>query len=220
MEEFFSEFPHDYEFDEHGILRRASRPCCFSCGKPMNKNGYNSYTKKGLGTVKVGRWSHTKCDTYLEEDRTFWENLTEELFVFLADFTQVLRIHHLSYAGISEVFSFIFSWSKEPSRMLFINSMDHVEFSEQHDILIVNYDKQHPKKGKIQTFRLTLLNGSTRESIADKLVDSKSPEIIKAFLARYLDPTQPVFIVTDFFRTYPAIFSEFFVNEFYHQKCQ
>jgi len=217
--EVLSEFPYDYEFDEHGILRRASRPRCPSCGKPMNKNGYNSYTKKGLGTVKAGRWSHTECDVHLEEDRTFWENLTGEFFGLLADLTQVLRRHHLSYEGMSEVLSFIHPRSKETSRALFINRMNQIEFPEQRDILIVHYDEQHPKKGRTQMFRLTLLNGSTKEPIADELVDSKSPETIKAFLVRHLDPTQPVFIVTDFFRTYPAVFEEFFVNGFYHQKC-
>jgi len=217
--EVLSEFPHDYEFDENEVLRRTPRPFCSVCGKPMNKNGYNSYTKKGLGTIKVGRWSHIECDVHLEENRTFWENLTAGFFALLANLTQVMRRHHLSYEGMSEVFSFIYPRSKESSRMLFINHMNHIEFPEQRDVMIVHYDEQHPKQGRAQKFRLTLLNGATKEPIADELVDSKRPEIIKAFLARHLDPTQPVFVVTDFFRTYPAIFEEFFVNGFYHQKC-
>jgi len=219
MMEAFSEFPHDYEFDESGVLRRSPRPHCVCCGKRMNKNGYNSYTKKGLGTIKVGRWSHTECGTHLEEDRTFWENLTREFFRHLADLTQVLRRHHISYEGIKEVFSFIYPRSKETSRTLFINLMDTIEFPEQNDILIVHYDEQHPKEGRTQKFRLTLLNGSTKEPIADELLESKSPKTIKAFLSRHLDPAQPMFIVTDFYRSYPAVFDEFFINGFYHQKC-
>ena len=219
MNEIFSEFPHEYEFDENAILRRSPRPHCVKCGQLMNKNGYNSYTKKGLGTVKVGRWSHTKCNTQLEEDRTFWGNLTGEFFAILADLTQVLRRYHLSYEGMSEVFSYIYPRSKETSRTLFINRMDHVEFPEQRDILIVHYDEQHPKKGRSQKFRLTLMNGSTKEPIADELFDSKSPETIFGFLSQHLDPTRPVFIVTDFYKSYPAVFERFFVNGFYHQKC-
>ena len=237
----FAEFPHDYEFDEHEILRRVPRPSCPCCGNPMNKNGYNSYTKQGLGTLKVGRWSHGGCNAFLEEDRSFWKNLTDEFFSHLKDLTQVLRRHHLSYEGMSEVFSFIYPRSKETSRTLFTKSMSHIPSLElkweeasplselnyethetstgSTDILIVHYDEQHPKEGRSQKFRLTLLNGRTKKPIADELLDSKGPEVIKAFLARYLDPTQPVFIVTDFFRTYPAIFEEFFVNGFYHQKC-
>jgi len=185
----------------------------------MNKNGYNSYTKKGLGTIKVGRWIHSECGIFLEEDRTFWETLTQEFFRYLADLTQVLRRYHLSYEGMKEVFSFIFPRSKETSRKLFTNRMDQVEFSSQSDIMIIHYDEQHPKKGRTQKFRLTLLNGSTKEPIADELSESKSPETIKAFLSRHLDPTQTVFIVTDFYKSYPAVFENFFVNGFYHQKC-
>jgi len=155
----------------------------------------------------------------LEEDRTFWENLAEEFFGRLADLAQVLKRHHISYEGMSEVFSFVYPRSKETSRRLFIDRMDLVEFQDKGDVLVVHYDEQHPKEGRAQKFRLTLLNGSSKEPIADELVDSKSPENIKAFLARHLDPTQPVFIVTDFFPSYPAVFEEFFVNGFYHQKC-
>ena len=219
LTEVFSEFSHDYEFDENLILRRTPRPSCPICKSPMNKNGYNSYTKKGLGTLKVGRWSHSKCNCHLEEDRTFWENLTDEFFGRLADLAQVLKRHHISYEGMSEVFSFIYPRSRETSRTLFIDRMDHVEFPDQGNVFTVHYDEQHPKEGRAQKFRLTLLNGSTKEPIADELVDSKSPENIKAFLARHLDPTQPVFMVTDFFPSYPAVFEEFFVNGFYHQKC-
>jgi hypothetical protein len=219
MMEVFSEFPHDYEFDENGVLRRSSRPCCVKCGKPLNKNGYNSYTKKGLGTIRVGRWSHSECNTYLEEDRTFWETLSQEFFRYLAELTLVLRRHHLSYSGMSEVFSFIFPRGRETTRTLFLDHMNHVEFPEQRDILIVHYDEQHPKKGRAQKFRLTLMNGSTKEPIADELLDSKSPETILDFLGRHLDPTQPVFIVTDFYKSYPAVFETFFVNGFHHQKC-
>jgi len=185
----------------------------------MNKNGYNSYTKKGLGTIKVGRWSHSECGISLEEDRTFWENLTQEFFGYLADLSQVLKRHHLSYEGMKEVFSFIYPRSKETSRKLFINRMDTVEFPEQRDILIVHYDEQHPKLGRAQKFRLTMMNGSTNEPFADELLDSKRPETIFNFLSRHLDPTQPVFIVTDFYKSYPAVFVRFFVNGFYHQKC-
>jgi len=219
MMKTFSEFPYNYEFDENGVLRRSPRPQCICCGKQMNKNGYNSYTKKGLGTIKVGRWSHSECGISLEEDRTFWENLTQEFFGYLADLSQVLKRHHLSYEAMKEVFSFIYPRSKETSRKLFINRMDNVEFPEQRDILIVHYDEQHPKKGRTQEFRLTLLNGSTKEPIADELLESKSPKTIKAFLSRHLNPAQPVFIVTDFYRSYPAVFDEFFTNGFYHQKC-
>jgi len=43
------------------------------------------------------------------------------------------------------------------------------------DVRIVLYDEQHPKKGRTQKFRLTLLDGVTDQPIAEELYDSKGP---------------------------------------------
>ena len=58
MMDVFSEFPHDYEFDENGVLRRSPRPHCVKCGKLMNKNGH-SYDKlmiKSSEDKNAGMW--------------------------------------------------------------------------------------------------------------------------------------------------------------------
>lgn len=222
--EVFSEFPYDYEFDELGILRRTSRPECPVCGNPMNKNGYNSYTKKGLGTIRIGRWSHNNCGVCLEEDRSFWRNLIDKFFLLLKKLTMVLKRHHMSYVAMSEVLSFIYPRSQETCRNLLANYLKNIEFSESEfkkadSILIIHYDEQHPKQGRAQKFRLTLFDHMKAEPIADELYDDKSPETIKEFLGKYLDPKKPVFIVTDFYSSYPNVFDDFFENGYYHQKC-
>ena len=41
------------------------------------------------------------------------------------------------------------------------------------DIRFVHYDEQHPKAGRNQKYRLTLLDSVTRQVIAEELFDSK-----------------------------------------------
>ena len=49
------------------------------------------------------------------------------------------------------------------------------------DIRFVHYDEQHPKAGRNQKYRLTLLNSLTRQVIADELFDSKDAATIEDF---------------------------------------
>ena len=87
------------------------------------------------------------------------------------------------------------------------------------DIRIVLYDEQHPKKGRTQKFRLTLLDGVTGQPIAEELYNSKDPATIMAFLVKYLDPNKRTFVVTDLYPSYPGIFEEFFGENLIHQYC-
>jgi hypothetical protein len=75
------------------------------------------------------------------------------------------------------------------------------------------------KKGRTQKCRLTLLNGATGRPIAEELSNSKDPETIEAFFARYLDPTKRTFIVTYLYPSYPGVFEEFFGDHLVHQCC-
>ena len=45
------------------------------CANNMVQNGYNSYTKKGLDTIKIGKYQCKSCNKLIEEDRSVWENL-------------------------------------------------------------------------------------------------------------------------------------------------
>jgi len=87
------------------------------------------------------------------------------------------------------------------------------------DIPIVHYDEQHPKKGRTQKYRLTLLDGVSTKVIAEELLDKKDPETIKGFLGRHLDPNKRTFIVTDLYPSYPGVFKEFFGDNLIHQLC-
>jgi hypothetical protein len=49
------------------------------------------------------------------------------------------------------------------------------------DIRLVHYDEQHPKAGRNQKYRLTLLDSVTRQVIAKELFDSKDSGTIESF---------------------------------------
>ena len=84
---------------------------------------------------------------------------------------------------------------------------------------MVHYDEQHPKEGRCQKYRLTLLDAKTQRTIADELFEDKSSETIKTFLRKNLDTSEPVFIVTDFDKRYPDILKEVFGDKLVHQYC-
>ena len=219
LQEVFYTFPHEYEFTKGGTIRRINRPICPRCGKSMVKNGFNPYTKKGLGTVKVGKWRCTKCEVSLEEDRTFWENLKDEFFEVLTHMTKILKDHNVSYEGISDLFALIYPRSRETIRVQFSKSIDEAKIPIDTDVFMIHYDEQHPRKGRCQEFRLTLLDAITKKPLADELFDDKSPETIEKFLAKHVDPDKPVFIITDFDPRYPGMFERFFTTVFHHQLC-
>jgi transposase-like protein len=64
-------------------------------------NGFNKYTKKGLGIIKIGKYLCKHCGKMLEEQRTAWEKIKTELFSHLGQIYQLLRLNHVSYQSIS-----------------------------------------------------------------------------------------------------------------------
>jgi len=185
----------------------------------MNHNGYNEHCKKGLGSVKIGRYLCPICKEPLEESRSFWEQLKTDFFSVLENIYQRFRIQNVSYQGASAVMELIFPRGKDTIHNDFTNSVETAYIPSIKDIQIVHYDEQHPKIGRTQKFRLTLLDGVTGRPIADELYDDKSPETIKTFLEAHLDPTKQTFVVTDLYSSYPVVFGKFFGENLIHQLC-
>ncbi|KKG37096.1 transposase, partial [Methanosarcina mazei] len=182
-------------------------------------NGYNPHTKQGLGEIIIGRYKCSNCGSTHEEDHSFWEDLKALLYDSFNDFFKLLRYHNVSYEGISDIMDFIYPRSRSTILRAFYKEMEQetVPFSE--NIHMVHYDEQHPKEGRCQKYRLTLLDAKTQTTIADDLFDDKSPETIKEFLRKNLDASEPVFIVTDFDKRYPDILKEIFGDKLVHQYC-
>jgi hypothetical protein len=185
----------------------------------MVYNGYNTYGKKGLGSVKIGRYECPSCDKPCEEERSFWERLKSEFFEVLDTLYQRLRVLHVSYPGISSLMELIFPRGKDTISNAFNSSVERTEIPPVAKVRIVHYDEQHPKEGRTQKFRLTLLSHLTGQPIADELYGDKNSETIRAFLEKHLDPAKPTFVVTDLSRGYPKIFKEFFGKNLTLQFC-
>ncbi|MBA7551784.1 ISNCY family transposase ISMac19 [subsurface metagenome] len=213
------EYPSDFEYTADGIFRRTVPPSCPECGTRMNRNGYNSYNKIGLGSVKIGRYICPFCEETSEEERSFWEKLKGEFFDVLGVIYQLMRLHHVSYQGISSIMELIYPRGKDTIFNAFNDSVEKTDIPPIEDIQIVLYDEQHQKEGRAQKFRLTLLDGVTGQPIAEELYDTKDPGTIEAFLAKYLDPTKRTFVVTDLYPSYPGVFEEFFGENLIHQFC-
>jgi len=185
----------------------------------MSHNGFNTYRKGHLGEANVGRYLCGTCGKSVEEDRSFWNDLKTEFFSILTEICLRLRLNHASYELIEEVMSFLYPRDKDTIRYMVKSAIDKLEVPPVKDIQFVHYDEQHPKAGRNQKYRLTLLDSISRQVIADELFDSKDADTIEDFLRRNLDTHKPVFIVTDLYRGYSEIFKRVFGNKVVHQLC-
>jgi hypothetical protein len=210
---------NDFEYTENGIFRRIKPPECLECNNRMVHNGFNQYTKKGLGTIKIGKYLCKQCGKMQEEKRSAWEKIKTEFFALLGQIYQMLRLNHVSYQGISNLLGLIFPQSKGTVFKEFNHAMENVEIPPLEKAYIVHYDEQFPKEGRCQKFRLTILDAKTKQKLADELFDDKSPETIKQFLISKFDTSKPIFIVTDFGTSYPKILKEVFGDNLLHQYC-
>jgi hypothetical protein len=108
------------------------------------------------------------------------------LFDSFNGFFQLLRYHNVSYDGISDIMDFIYPRSRSTILRAFYKEMEQetVPFSE--NIRIVHYDEQHPKEGRCQKYRLTLLDTKTQRTIADELFEIKVQKPSRNFYRKIL----------------------------------
>lgn len=219
FEQLFNIFPESnkYEFTSKKVFRLKLRIIC-NCGQRMVHNGYDYARKKGFGKVRIGKQRCQICGAEHREDKTFWKNLLCRWKETITSLLLVLRDSDVSWKAISKIMSYIIPCSKDKARYLFNERIEQFEYP-QDNYLIVNYDEQHPKKGRTQKFRLTLLNYKTRVPIAEGLFDNKDEETIEAFLRKHLDTEKELIIITDCDRRYPAIFKRIWGKKVIHQKC-
>ena len=219
----FKEYSNEYEFTAEGVFRRINSPACPRCGKRMSHNGYNRYHLLDLAVIKLGKYHCKKCNISSQEENIFLTKMKFEISKILTGLYQVLRNHEVSYEGISEVMNYLIPQSRDAICRKFSNSIASVQLPETSSIKIVHYDEQHPKAGRSQKYRLTLLNGISRDVIAEELSDNKSQGAIKSFFSKNLkeviEKSMPIFIVTDLGRGYAELIVEVFDGKAIHQYC-
>lgn len=206
-----------YEFTSKKVFRLKEHINC-KCGREMVHNGYDYARKKRFGKVKIGKQICPICREEYHENKGFWKSLLSRWKEAITSFIMALRDSHVGWEKISGIMNFIIPMSKDKSRYLFNDCIEQFEYS-QEKYLIVGYDEQHPKKGRSQKFRLTLLNYETKQPIADEIFDNKDEETIEAFLRKHLDTEKEIIVITDCDRRYPAIFKRIWGNKVIHQKC-
>jgi transposase-like protein len=215
----FGEFGNEYEYTENDIFRKKTPPQCPKCSRKMVHNGFNGYSKKGMGRIKIGKYLCKPCNENIEEDRSVWEQLKTLFTDLLGELYQTLRLNHVAYNAISRLMRLIFPQSRSTIFREFNRAMENTEIPPLENVLIVHYDEQFPKEGRTQKYRLTLLDAKTKRPVADELFDKKDPETIKQFLLENLDTSKPIFIVTDFYSSYPPVLKEVFGDNLIHQYC-
>jgi hypothetical protein len=219
----FNEYSNEYEFTAEGIFRRIKSPACLCCGKQMSHNGYNRYSILDLANIKLGKYLCKKCNMSLQEKNTFWEKTKFEFSQIITGLYQVLRNHDVSFEGVSEVMDYIIPQSRDTISRDFTDSVASVQLPEDSPIEIVHYDEQHPKAGRSQKYRLTLLNGVSHNVIAEELSDNKTQEAIKQFFGKNLkdviEKSTPIFIVTDLGKGYAELITNIFKGNAIHQYC-
>lgn len=207
-----------YEFTSKKVFRRRETPVC-TCGCKCVYNGYNFARKKHFGKVKIGKYICPQCGKQQEEDKIFWKDILAKWQETIVSMYMILRNSDVSYKVISSIMSFLTPVSKDKIYKDFNHEMDHYEYEVNDHFLIVHYDEQHPKKGRSQKFRLTLLSAKDKSIIAEVLCENKDRETIKSFLLDYLDSSKEIVIITDCDLAYPAIFKEIWGDKIRHQKC-
>jgi len=206
-----------YEFTSKKVFRLKERVTS-KAGYKMTHNGYDYVRKKGFGKVKIGKQICPVTKEQHHEDKDFWKKLLSEWKEIVTSLLLVLRDSDTSWKVISKIMGYILPCSKDKARYLFNERIEQFNYP-QDNYLIVNYDEQHPKKGRTQKFRLTLLNYETKIPIAEGLFDNKDEETIEAFLRGHLDTEKELVIITDCDRRYPEIFKRIWGNKVIHQKC-
>jgi hypothetical protein len=215
----FSDYSDEFEFTASGVFRRVVPPVCPECGMPMIRNGFNIYCKGHLGKATVGRYWCKSCGNSIEEGRSFWDKMKAQFFNILTDIMLRLRLNHVSYEEIESIMTLLYPRDKDTIRNMVRCAIENTRVASVKDVRIVHYDEQHPKAGRSQKYRLTLLDGVTRQVIAEELFDSKDADTIEGFFRRNLDVNKPIFIVTDLYRGYSELFEKVFGNIVTHQLC-
>lgn len=207
---------NEYEFTAKKVFRSKKRVVC--CEQECVHDGHDFIRKNGFGKAKVGKQLCTICGKQHHEDKSFWKKLLGQWQETITSLILTLRDSHTAWDVIQKVMGFIIPFGKTKAIQLFNNCVEQFEYP-QENYLIVNYDEQHPKKGRIQKFRLTLLNYKTKVPIADELFDNKDEATIEAFLRKHLDIEKEIILITDCDRRYPAIFKKIWGKKVIHQKC-
>lgn len=209
-----------FEYTKKGVIRTIKKPVCPDTGIECVRNGWDTITRKGLFTLKIGKFKSPKTGKTIRSDTTFWEQFINEWEQTISNFFLHLSDRDAAVRLISDIMDFISPMSKDSVlRRIFraISKLVIPKFKGKYQI--VHYDEQHPKKGRQQCYRLTLICAITGEVIADKLKEDMEKITVKEFLQSHLDTDRETVMITDGIPWYPELFKEIWGSKVKHQMC-
>ena len=209
-----------FEYTKKGVIRAIEKPYCLDTGVKCVRNGWDKITKKGLCTLKIGKFKSPMTGKTIRSDTTFWEKFLNDWEHILSSFFLRLSDRDVAVRVISELMNFLIPMSKDTVLRCIFNAIKQLiipKFKGKYQI--VHYDEQHPKKGRIQKYRLTLICAITGEVIADKYYDDKTSSVVELFLRTNLDTKKETIIITDDCPWYPNVFKKIWGNKVKHQLC-
>lgn len=220
--EIFDLFSHakGYIYTKKGIIRSIQKPNCPHCGQQCCRNGWDPITRKNLLTLKIGRFRCPKCGHEIKKDLSLFTKILDEWYTTLSNFFLRLTDRDVALRIISELMEFLAPMSKDTVLRRICFALKQLVIPEiKTKYQVVHYDEQHPKKGRYQHYRLTLIDSITGKVIADELYDDKESHTVKLFLSKHLDTSKELIIVTDGCPWYPELFKDLWGNKVKHQMC-
>lgn len=209
-----------YEYSKKCVIRAIDKPDCPNCGIQCNRNGWDPITRQNLLTLKIGRFRCPHCGHEIKKDLSIFTKILDDWYNTLSNFFLRLSDRDVALRVISELMNFLAPMNKDTVLRKICLALKQLVIPEvQSKYQIVHYDEQHPKKGRQQYYRLTLICAITGKVIADRLYDDKDSNTIKLFLSESLDTTKELIIITDGCPWYPELFKELWGNKVKHQMC-
>jgi hypothetical protein len=209
-----------YEYTTKGVIRAIKKEKCPHCEIECCRNGWDPITKKNLITLKIGRFRCPICGHEIKKDLSIFTKIIDEWYETLSNFFLRLADRDVALRVISDLMEFLTPMNKDTVLQKICSALKQLIIPKiQTKYQIVHYDEQHPKKGRQQYYRLTLICAITRNVIADELHKDKNSETIKNFLKNNLDTKKELIIITDGCPWYPEIFKELWGKKVKHQMC-
>ncbi len=209
-----------FEYTKKGVIRAIKKPLCPDTGVECVRNGWDVVTRKNLLKFKIGKFKSPRTGKTIRSDTAFWDNLVHEWEETISSFFLRLADRDVAVRVISDIMEFIAPMSKDTVlRHVFSAIKKLVIPTFKGKYQIVHYDEQHPKKGRLQKYRLALICAVTGEIIADEYYDDKTSDVVEAFLRTHLDTKKQTVIITDDCPWYPEVFNKIWGNKVKHQLC-
>lgn len=209
-----------YEITEKNIIRQKKRPSCPCCKTETIRNGWDLVTKNNILSLRIGRFRCPNCGTEIKKDTFFFTELINYLYESITNFLLRLSDRDVSYQVMSDLMDFIIPSSKDKVFRKVKSGIEKLVISETlPDVQIVHYDEQHPKKGRFQRYRLTLIDAINGKVIAERLCKSKDSMTIEEFFRENLDTEKETIVITDGDVSYPEIIKSVFGKTGKHQMC-